>query len=79
MIISEVIFGKLCAGKKIAFAYTLAAVFVGAILYFIAYALVMWFGVDSNYMKLFSALVVTCFLAVPYLKGRYMVRRRMAK
>ncbi|MEF2877716.1 MAG: ABC transporter permease [Blautia sp.] len=79
VIISEVIFGKLCAGKKIAFAYTLAAVFVGAILYFIAYALVMWFGVDSNYMKLFSALVVTCFLAVPYLKGRYMVRRRMAK
>ena len=31
VIISEVIFGKLCAGKKIAFAYTLAAVFVGSI------------------------------------------------
>ena len=53
VIISEVIFGKLCAGKKIAFAYTLAAVFVGAILYYIAYALVMWLGIDSDYMKLF--------------------------
>ena len=79
VIISEVIFGKLCAGKKIAFAYTLAAVFVGAILYYIAYALVMWLGIDSDYMKLFSAVVVTCFLAAPYLKGKYMVRRRMAK
>lgn len=39
VIISEVIFAKLCAGKKIAFAYTLAAVFVGAILYFVAYTL----------------------------------------
>ena len=79
VIISEVIFGKLCAGKKIAFAYTLASVFVGAILYYIAYALVMWLGIDSDYMKLFSAVVVTCFLAAPYLKGKYLMRRRMAK
>ena len=42
VIISEVIFAKLCAGKKIAFAYTLSAVFVGAILYFVAYTLVLW-------------------------------------
>ena len=33
VIISEVIFGKLCAGKKIAFALTLAAIFFGAIIY----------------------------------------------
>ena len=76
VIISEVIFGKLCAGKKIAFAYTLAAVFVGAILYYVAYALVLWLKMPSDYMKLFSALVVAVFLAVPYLKGRWAVRRR---
>ena len=67
VIISEVIFAKLCAGKKIAFAYTLAAVFVGAILYFVAYTLVLWLGVKSDYMKLFSAFVVAVFLAIPYL------------
>ena len=76
VIISEVIFGRLCAGKKIAFAYTLAAVFVGAILYYVAYALVLWLKMPSDYMKLFSALVVAVFLAVPYLKGRWAVRRR---
>lgn len=79
VIISEVIFGKLCAGKKIAFAYTLGAVFVGAILYYIAYTLVLWLGVPSDYMKLFSALVVAVFLAAPYLRGKYLIKRRMAK
>lgn len=79
VIISEVIFAKLCAGKKIAFAYTLAAIFVGAILYFVAYTLVLWLGVKSDYMKLFSAFVVAVFLAIPYLKGKYAVKKRRAK
>lgn len=78
VIISEVIFGKLCAGKRFAFAYTLSAVFVGAILYYIAYTLVLWLRMPSDYMKLFSAIVVACFLAIPYLKEKYAVKRRMA-
>lgn len=76
VIISEVIFGKLCAGKKIAFAYTLAAVFVGAILYYIAYTLVLWLKMPSDYMKLFSAIVVAVFLAIPYMKEKHATKRR---
>ena len=79
VIISEVIFAKLCAGKKIAFAYTLAAVFVGAILYFVAYTLVLWLGVKSDYMKLFSAFVVAVFLAIPFLIGYYAGKKRRTK
>ena len=79
VIISEVIFSKFCAGKKIAFAYTLSAIFVGAILYYIAYTLVLWLKMPSDYMKMFSAIVVACFLAVPYMKGKYAVKRRSAK
>lgn len=79
VIISEVVFGKLCAGKKIAFAYTLSAVFVGSILYYMACALVIWLKVDSNYMKLFSAIVVAFFLAVPYLKENYAGKNRRVK
>lgn len=41
VIISEVIFGKFCAGKKIAFALTLGAVFIGAIIYYIVIAFVL--------------------------------------
>ena len=76
VIISEVLFEKICAGRKIAFAYTLTAVFVGAILYYVAYALVLWLKMPSDYMKLFSALVVAAFLAVPYLKEKRSVKRR---
>lgn len=79
VIISEVIFGRLCAGKKYSFAYTLTAVFVGAILYYVAYTLVLWLKMPSDYMKLFSAIVVAFFLAVPYLKDKYIINRRSAK
>ena len=76
VIISEVIFEKFYAGKKIAFAYSLMAVFVGAILYYVAYALVLWLKMPSDYMKLFSAIVVTIFLSIPYLKTRFPKKRR---
>ncbi|MCI6857688.1 MAG: ABC transporter permease [Eubacterium sp.] len=76
VIISEVIFEKLYAGRKIAFAYSLAAVFVGGILYYVAYTFVLWLKMPSDYMKLFSAVVVTIFLSVPYLKTKYPRKRR---
>lgn len=79
VIISEVIFGRLCSGKRFSFAYTLSAVFVGAILYYIAYTLVLWLRMPSDYMKLFSAIVVACFLAIPYLKEKYTIKRRTAR
>lgn len=78
VIISEVIFGKLCAGKKISFALTLGAIFLGAIIYYIVIAFVLWLKMPSDYMKLFSAVVVACFLAVPYMKEKYFKKRRAA-
>ena len=78
VIISEVIFGKFCAGKKIAFALTLGAVFIGAIIYYIVIAFVLWLKMPSDYMKLFSAVVVACFLAVPYMIEKYFKKRRTA-
>lgn len=79
VIISEVLFGKLCAGKKLSFAFTLAALFVGAILYYVAYTFVLWLKMPSDYMKLFSAIVVTIFLAIPYLKEKHSTKRKAVK
>jgi len=76
VIIGEVLFAKLCAGKGMAFAYTMMSVVVGAILYYVVIAVVLWFKMPSDYMKLFSAVVVACFLAVPYLKAKYGHKRR---
>lgn len=76
VIIGEVLFSKLCAGRKMAFAYTMISVIIGAILYYVVIAVVLWFKMPSDYMKLFSAAVVACFLAVPYLKGKYGRKRK---
>lgn len=79
VIIGEVLFGKLCAGKKIAFAYTMIAVICGAILYYIVIAFVLWLKMPSDDMKLFSAIVVAVFLSIPYLKGKYGKKKGAAK
>ncbi len=71
VIIGEVVFGKLCAGKYFAFAYTMLSVIAGAIIYYIVMNLVLWLKLPSDDLKLFSAIVVALFLAIPYLKAKY--------
>lgn len=71
VIIGEVVFGKLCAGKHFSFAYTMLSVIAGAIIYYIVMNLVLWLKLPSDDLKLFSAIVVAIFLALPYLKSKY--------
>lgn len=71
VIIGEVVFGKFCAGKHFAFAYTLLSVIAGAIIYYIVMTIVLWLKLPSDDLKLFSAIVVAIFLALPYLKTKY--------
>ena len=79
VIIGEVLFSKLCSKSKISFALTMGSVCIGAILYYVVIAIVLWFKMPSDYMKLFSAVVVACFLAIPYLKGKYGKKRKGAR
>ena len=67
IIMSEVIFGKLFNN----FALKLFAVVLGSILYFAIIALVLQLGMSTTDLKLFSAIVVALFLAVPYLKAKF--------
>lgn len=67
VIIGEVIFGKIFHN----FALRMTASVVGAIIYFIVIAVVLQLGLSTNDLKLFSALIVALFLALPYLKSRY--------
>ena len=53
------------------FAFKLFSAALGAIIYYIVLQVVLWLGLNSNDLKLFSALVVALFLAIPYLKGQY--------
>ena len=78
VIIGDVLFGKMCAGKKIAFAYTLLSVIAGAILYYLVLSGVLWLKFPSDDLKLFSAIVVAIFLSIPYLKAKHS-RKGVAK
>ena len=56
--------------KKSTFWLALGFVIVGGILYYIFIAFVLWLKMPANDMKLFTAIIVAVFLAVPYLKNK---------
>ena len=71
VIIGEVLFSRIFRN----FALKLLAVSTGAIIYYIVIqAVVSLSGIDTNYLKLISALIVAVFLTVPYWKGRYFAK-----
>lgn len=71
IIISNVVFGKIFTN----FAAKLFAVAIGAVLYYIVIQVVLWLGLDTNLLKLLSALVVALFLALPYWKGQIHLKK----
>ena len=62
----EVVFGKLF----INFGLRLFAVSIGAILYYIVLQAALQLGLNTNDLKLVTALIVAVFLAIPYWKGK---------
>ena len=70
VIIGEVVFGRIRGN----FAFRLASVAFGAIIYYLVLQVVLWLGLNSNDLKLLSALVVAVFLAIPYIRGKYFAR-----
>ena len=66
VIISDVIFGRIF----INFALKLIAVAIGAVIYYVVIQVVLWLGLDTNLLKMLSALVVALFLAIPYWKSK---------
>lgn len=66
VIIGDVIFGKIFKN----FALKLLSAVFGGIIYYIVITLVLRLGLNANDLKLFSALVVALFLAVPYWKAK---------
>ena len=67
VIIGEVIFGKLFRN----FALKLLAVSLGAIIYYLVIQVVLWLGLNTDDLKLLTALVVALFLAMPHWKSRF--------
>lgn len=69
VIIGEVV-GDALFGKYMNFAVRLVFVVVGGIIYYLVIGLVMWLRMPTDLLKLLTAVIVTIFLAVPYLKAK---------
>ena len=65
VIVGEVLFGKVFHN----FALKLTAVALGAVVYYLVIQVVLQLGLNTNDLKLLTALVVALFLAIPYWKS----------
>ena len=75
VIIGEVVFSKVFHN----FALKLLAVSLGAVIYYLVIQVVLWLGLNTNDLKLLTALVVALFLAMPYWKAKYFSKKRESK
>lgn len=70
VIIGEAVFGRIFRN----FALRLLSVALGSILYYLVLQTVIWLGIDTDLLKMLSALVVALFLAFPYWKSKYFTK-----
>ena len=67
VIIGQVLFSRVFRN----FALKLLSAVIGSIIYYIVIQIVLRMGLDTNDLKLFTALVVAVFLSIPYWKNHY--------
>ena len=62
-VLCDAIFRKGCS-----FAVRLMFIVLGGVLYYVVMTIILWLRLDPNDLKLFTAVIVAAFLAVPYLQ-----------
>lgn len=67
IIIGEAIVSKISSN----FIVKLLGCALGGVVYYIVYQTVIWLGIDTDLLKMLSALVVAVFLAIPYWRKKF--------
>ncbi len=75
VIIGEALFSRFGTN----FAFRLATVAAGSVIYYLVYQFCIWLKIDTDLLKMLSALVVAVFLAIPYWKTRYFTKPSAVK
>ena len=70
-VINPLVNSNLVKKIGIGFAVRLFGVIVGGVIYYFVYQTVVFLGLDTDLLKMLSAIVVAVFLAVPYWKKKY--------
>ncbi len=73
-VLCDAIFKKGCN-----FAIRLGFIALGGVIYYIAMTVILWLRLDPNDLKLFTAIIVTIFLAVPNLQARSRISFKRAE
>ena len=58
------------------FVVSLIGVVGGAITYYLVYTFVIWLGIDTDLLKMLSAVIVALFMAAPHLKAKYFTKQK---
>ena len=61
------------------FIVRLIGVVIGGVIYYLVYTFVIYLGLDTDLLKMLSALVVAVFLAVPHMRKTYFSNRKVQK
>lgn len=75
IVIGEVIFSRIARN----FAVRLMTVLVGGVIYYIVYLVIVFTGIDTNLLKMLSAVVVAIFLGAPNIKNKIIAKIRLKK
>ena len=63
-------------GKHLNFFGTLSFTVLGGVVYYLVVVLVLWLRLNSNDLKLFTAVIVAIFLGLPHLRDKLKNRRK---
>ena len=75
VIIGEVVFGRVFRN----FALKLTAVTIGAVIYYLVLQVVLQLGLNTNDLKLLTAMIVALFLAIPYWQSQIFHKKEQKK
>ena len=75
IVIGEVFFSRIARN----FAVRLCGVLCGGIIYYTVYQVIVFLGVDTDLLKMLSAVVVALFLGVPNLKNKLFAKSNLKK
>ncbi|MGO5051579.1 ABC transporter permease [Lachnospiraceae bacterium LCP25S3_G4] len=73
--LASIVIGEVIFGKRFSFVYILLSVVLGSVIYRMIIALVLYWGLSTDDMKLFTAIIVAAALGLPTIKKRFSVQR----
>jgi len=76
--LASIVIGEVIFGKRFNFVYILVSVVIGAAVYRMIIAIVLYLGLNTDDMKLFTALVVALALGIPAIKQQLSLKRTPA-